>query len=71
MTATRSTTNARQPWTDADDKAFRQLVEMNTPLKQIADQLGRSVASLQSRATHLGILFSKGRRRRSMTKERP
>jgi hypothetical protein len=43
---------------------------MNTPLKLIADQLGRSLASVQSRATRLGILVSESGRRRSLKEER-
>jgi hypothetical protein len=70
MTAPRSVINARKPWTEADDQAFRCSAEMNTPLKLIADQLGRSLASVQSRATRLGILVSESGRRRSLKEER-
>jgi hypothetical protein len=71
MTAPRPVANARKPWTEADDEALRRLVEMNTPLKLIAEQLGRSLASLQTRGTRLGILVSESGRRRGVKKERP
>jgi hypothetical protein len=44
---------------------------MNAPLKLIADQLGRSLVSVQARATRLGIFVSESGRRRSMKEERP
>jgi hypothetical protein len=71
MTATRPVANARKPWTDADDDALRHLAETNTPAKMIADQLGRSIISVQVRATQLGILVSESGRRRSTKKKGP
>jgi hypothetical protein len=65
MTATRPVANARKPWTDADDDALRHLAGTNTRAKLIADQLGRSLASVQARANQLGILVSESGRRRS------
>jgi hypothetical protein len=70
MTATRRTTNARKPWTETEDATLRRLAEMNTPPKLIADQLGRSLVSVQARATRLGTFVSESGHRRSMKEER-
>jgi hypothetical protein len=70
MTASRSTANARKSWTEADDAALRRLAEMDTPPKLIAEQLGRSLVSVQERATRLRIGIPEGTRRRRMDEER-
>jgi hypothetical protein len=70
MTATRPTANARKPWTEAEDATLRHLAEMNTPPKLIAEQLGRSLVSVQARATLLGIFVPESGRRRGMKGER-
>lgn len=71
MTAPRPVANARKPWTEADDEALRRRAEMNTPPKLIAEQLGRSLVSVQARATRLGIFVSESGRRRGAKVERP
>jgi hypothetical protein len=59
MTAPRRA-NAGKPWTDADDDALRHLAGTNTPPRLIADQLGRSLVSVQGRATQLRITIPEG-----------
>jgi hypothetical protein len=43
---------------------LRRLADTNTPPKVIADQLGRSLVSVQGRATQLKLTIPEGKRRR-------
>jgi hypothetical protein len=53
--------NAGKPWTPQDDAALRRLAEADTPLRLIADRLGRSQASVSGRAAVLGVVIGKTR----------
>jgi len=45
----------RKPWKFADDAELKQLAATGIDLGQIAEKLGRSKASVEVRATALGV----------------
>jgi hypothetical protein len=47
--------NTGQPWTPNDDAKLRELAGQNTPTRAIGLQLGRTEASVYTRAAQLGI----------------
>jgi hypothetical protein len=51
----RSTKNTGKSWTPEEVKQLRQLARANTPTRVIGLKLGRTAASVQSKATSEGI----------------
>ncbi|MDB5620664.1 hypothetical protein [Tardiphaga sp.] len=51
----KSTKNTGKPWTEDDVKQFKTLVKGNTPTRVIGLKLGRTEASVQSKAQREGI----------------
>ncbi|HET8691630.1 MAG TPA: hypothetical protein VFM30_05830 [Steroidobacteraceae bacterium] len=51
----KSTRNAGKSWSPDDVKALRQLARANTPTRVIGLKLGRTPASVQSKAAAEGI----------------
>ena len=47
--------NALKPWSFSMTKELLELANENTPRKVIADKLGRSINSVQSKANAMGI----------------
>lgn len=47
--------NTGQPWTPSHDAKLRELARQNTPTRVIGLQLGRTAASVYTRASRLGI----------------
>lgn len=45
----------RRPWSDADDREFRQLIDAREPPARIARQLQRTQDAIRGRAAQLGL----------------
>ena len=59
MPAPKQPPNTGKPWTPEDEETLRRLAEADTPLGLIADQLGRTQASVSGRAAFLKISIGK------------
>ncbi len=55
MTEPRSTRNAGNAWTPADDARLRELAGENTPTRVIGLKLGRTASAVYSHASKLGV----------------
>lgn len=55
--AAKSRTNHGNPWSTADMKQLRQLARERTLIRVAAEQLGRSLDSVKSKASEEGISF--------------
>ena len=55
--AAKSRTNHGNPWSTADMKQLRQLAREKTLIRVAAEQLGRSLDSVKSKASEEGISF--------------
>lgn len=51
----KSTRNTGKRWSSADTKALRQLAKDNTPTRVIGLKLGRSEASIRSKASDVRV----------------
>ena len=52
---TKSTMNVGKPWTDQDLRMLRQLANENTPTRVMGLKLGRTEASVRSKAKAVGL----------------
>jgi len=55
MGKTKSTRNTGKPWTDQDVRMLRSLANQNTPTRVMGLKLGRTPASVRSKASNEGI----------------
>ena len=51
--------SARKPWTKEDVKRLKQIFK-NRTTKKVAEELGRTLKSVQGKATKLGLKKEKG-----------
>jgi hypothetical protein len=51
--------SSRKPWSKEDVRKLKQIFE-NRTTRQVADELGRSLKSVQGKATKLGLNKDKG-----------
>lgn len=47
--------NKEKPWSDSDEQLLRKLASENTPTKEIAKQLGRTIDAIYNKASELDI----------------